>query len=66
MPQQKRSKPRGSKKAFVIGRDAFAQISAVEGITLKPEMNKRAAKARREGLSPEEYRREIVRAHRNG
>lgn len=64
MPQPKRSNPKSGKKSFVIGRDAFAKISAVEGIRLTPQMKKRAAKASRDGLSADAYRREIIRAHR--
>jgi hypothetical protein len=40
------------------------KISAVEDIRLSPAMKKRAAEARSKGLSPDEYRRTIVRAHR--
>jgi hypothetical protein len=42
----------------------FTKISAVEGIRLKPAMKKRAAEAGSKGLSPEEYRKAIVRARR--
>jgi hypothetical protein len=66
MPKQKRSTGKGSKTGFVLGRAGFAKISAVEGIRLKPAMKKRAAEASSKGLSPEEYRKVIVRAHRKG
>jgi hypothetical protein len=49
---------------FVIGRAGFAKISAVEGIRLKPAMEKRAAEAASKGLSAEEYRESIVRSYR--
>ena len=51
-------------KGFVLGQAGFAKISAVEGIRLKPAMKKRAADASSKGLSPDEYRQVIVRAHR--
>ncbi len=63
MPKQKRSTGK-SKKGFVLGQAGFAKISAVEGIRLKPAMKKRAADASSKGLSPDEYRRVIVRAYR--
>ena len=52
------------KGGFVIGRESFGKISAVEGIRLTPAMKKRAADAERKGLSAEEYRRTIVRSYR--
>jgi len=52
------------KAGFVIGRDSFCNISAVEGIRLTPAMKKRAAGAERKGLSAEEFRRTIVRSYR--
>jgi hypothetical protein len=64
MPKQKRSTGKGSKTGFVLGHANFTKISAVEGIRLKPAMKKRAAEATSKGLSPEEYRKAIVRAHR--
>jgi hypothetical protein len=64
MPKQKRSTGRNSKTGFVLGQAGFAKISAVEGIRLSPAMKKRATEAGSKGLSPDEYRRAIVRAHR--
>jgi len=64
MPKQKRSSGKSSKTGFVIGRASFRKISAVEGIRLKPAMEKRAAEAASKGLSAEEYRRLIVRSYR--
>ena len=49
---------------FTLGRDAFARISAVEGIELTPEAQARAAEFDRRGLSGEERRRAIIKAHR--
>jgi len=64
MPKQKRSTGKSSKTGFVIGRTSFTKISAVEGIRLKPAMEKRAAEAASKGLSAEEYRKAIVRSYR--
>jgi hypothetical protein len=64
MPKQKRPTEKTSKMGFAIGRVGFAKISAVEGIRLKPAMEKRAAEAASKGLSAEEYRKVIVRAYR--
>jgi hypothetical protein len=64
MPKQTRSTGKNSKTDFVLGQAGFAKISAVEGIRLKPAMKKRAADASNKGLSPDEYRRTIVRAYR--
>jgi hypothetical protein len=64
MPKRKHSTTKSGKSGFVIGRAGFERISAVEGIQLKPAMEERAAEARRKGLSAEEYRKVIVRAHR--
>ncbi|MGA3064867.1 MAG: hypothetical protein ABSD90_16920 [Methylocystis sp.] len=44
-----------------LGRDRFAQISAVEGIALTQEMRATLDHFDREGLSAEERRRAIVR-----
>ena len=52
------------KTGFVLGQAGFAKISAVEGVRLRPAMKKRAAEASSMGLSPDEYRQVIVRAHR--
>ena len=52
--------------SVIIGRERFAAISAVEGIKLTPEMERRAADFAREGLKPEERIRAIVAAHRKG
>jgi hypothetical protein len=65
MTKTKRSDAKAKKKGgFVIGRDSFGKISAVEGIRLTPAMKKRASEAERKGLSAEEYRQTILRAHR--
>jgi hypothetical protein len=49
---------------LTIGRERFAKISAVEGIVLTRQMRSRIAEFDREGLSAEERRRAIIRAHR--
>ena len=64
MPTQKRSTGKSSKTGFIVGRAGFAKISAIEGIHLKPAMKDRAAEATSKGLSAEEYRKAIIRAHR--
>jgi hypothetical protein len=64
MPKQKRPTGKTNKTGFVIGHAGFAKISAVEGIRLKPMMEKRAAEARSRGLSAEETREAIIRAYR--
>jgi len=64
MPKRKRSTRKTSKTGFVLGRASFTKISAVEGIRLKPPMEKRAAEAASKGLSAEEYRKAIVRNYR--
>ena len=65
MPKAKRSGAKAKKKGgFVIGRNSFGKISAVEGIRLTPTMKKRATNAERKGLSAEEYRQTIERSYR--
>jgi hypothetical protein len=65
MSKPKQAGPKARKKgSFVIGRDSFGKISAVEGIRLTPAMKKRAADAERKGLSAEEHRRTIMRSYR--
>jgi hypothetical protein len=65
MPKTKQPDTKVKKKGgFVIGRDSFGKISAVEGIRLTPAMKKRAADAERKGLSAEEFRQTIMRSYR--
>jgi len=65
MSKPKRAGTKAKKKgSFVIGRDSFGKISAVEGIRLTPAMKKRATDAERKGLSAEEHRRTIMRSYR--
>ena len=49
---------------FMIGRVAFEKISAVEGIRPTEASRSRAIESELRGLSAEERRREIIRAHR--
>jgi hypothetical protein len=65
MPKTKPSSAKAKKKGgFVIGRDGFGKICAVEGVQLTPAMKKRAADAERKGLSAEEQRQTIMRSFR--
>jgi hypothetical protein len=65
MSKPKQAGTKAKKKGrFVIGRDSFGKISAVEGIRLTPAMKKRATDAERKGLSAEEHRRTIMRSYR--
>ena len=63
MAKQKDTSGKAGKTGFVVGAAGFAKISAVEGIRLSPAMKKRAAEAGSKGLTAEETRRAIIRAH---
>lgn len=52
------------REAYSIGRDPFVKISAVEGITPSNAALARAAEFERRGLTPEQRREAIIRAHR--
>ena len=62
------SKPSSSKKCpasgFVLGRDRFEKIMAIESITLTTEMKARQDGFERRGLTPAQRRREILKAYR--
>lgn len=64
MPKQKQPTGKSAKTGLVIGRAGFKKISAVEGIQLKPAMEKRAAEAKSKGLSAEEFRKAILHTYR--
>jgi hypothetical protein len=64
--QRPSKKQKQSQPGMIIGRERFAAISAVEGIKLTPEMERRVAEFDRKGLTPEERIRAIVAAHRKG
>ena len=67
MSKQRKSAGNSEKTGrFVIGRERFAKISAVEGIELTDAMKKRAEDKLTKGLSAEEYRRTIIGSHRKG
>jgi hypothetical protein len=64
---KKKRPPRTSSRGATtttIGRARFAKISAVEGIVLTPEMERRVAHFDRAGLSARERRESIIIAHR--
>jgi len=57
-----RSKPKaatGSEQGFILGRQSFAKISAVEGIHLTDSMKKDFREFERKGLSAEQRRQMI-------
>jgi hypothetical protein len=53
MRKQKQSIGKSGKSGFVVGRASFTKVSAVEGIQLKPAMEKRASEVKSKGLSTE-------------
>ncbi len=55
-----RSRPSLPSRGFVLGRERFARISAVEGIALTDEMRATLERFDREGLSADERRRAIL------
>jgi hypothetical protein len=66
MPISTKPKPRAKGAAarpFVLGAEAFAKISAVEGIKLTQEMKKRSAEFDKQGLTPAQRRRAIIKAY---
>jgi hypothetical protein len=64
MRKHESSKAQARTGGMTIGRKRFAAISAVDGIKLTPEMERRAAEFGRNGLTPDERIRVIVTAHR--
>jgi len=66
MPLQQKPPAKKRVAKVVIGRERFAKISAVEGITPSEAMQQRVARFDRLGLSAAERRREIIKAHRKG
>lgn len=57
---------RGKTKRLVIGRDAFAKISEVEGIRLTDDEKAMFEEFDRKKLSPEERRRAIIARFKRG
>jgi hypothetical protein len=64
MKKKRSSKTSSRGTATTIGRARFAKISAVEGIVLTPEMERRVAHFDWAGLSARERRESIIRAYR--
>jgi hypothetical protein len=63
---QKTTSKKAAGSGFVLGRDRFEKISAVEGIKLSGAMKKRIREADRKGLSADARRAAIIRAHSKG
>jgi hypothetical protein len=63
MANQKPTSKKAGNSGFVLGRERFAKISAVEGIKLSDSMKKRISESDRKGLSAEARRAAIIRAH---
>ena len=55
-----------AKAGFTLGRSGFANISAVEGIRLSSEMEKRFRDFDRDGLSASDRRKVIARTFAKG
>jgi hypothetical protein len=66
MASQKTTSKKTGNSGFVLGRERFAKISAVEGIELSGAMKKRISESDRKGLSAEARRAAIIRVHRDG
>jgi hypothetical protein len=64
MSNRKKPPQKASKTGYVIGRASFAKISSVEGIHLSAPMVARAKTSTAKGLTAEETRELIIRAHR--
>ncbi len=64
MGSQKDTSRKNKPSGFVIGRERFSKISAVEGIKLSGAMTKRISDSDRKGLSAAQRREAIIRAHR--
>ena len=57
---------RGATPGFTLGRKGFAKISAVEGICLSADMEKRFQDFDRQGLMAGDRRKSIARAFAKG
>lgn len=57
-----RSPRENGKTGYTLGRKGFAKISAVEGVRLSSEMEKRFGEFDRQGLSASDRRKAIARA----
>jgi hypothetical protein len=56
----RKSRERNGRLGFTIGHEAFARISAVEGLHFSAEMKKVLQELDRRGLSPESRRRVLA------
>jgi hypothetical protein len=63
MSSRKNTPAKIKPSGFVIGRKRFSKISAVEGIELSGAMKRRISDSDRKGLSAEQRRAAIIRAH---
>jgi hypothetical protein len=60
---------RKKRKAFaqkVLGSDAFAAISAVEGLSLSENSRRRLERLRRSSLTPDQRRAKVIQAYTSG
>ena len=57
---------RAARPGFILGRKGFAKISAVEGIRLSADMEKRFRDFDRQGVSASDRRKSIARAFTKG
>jgi hypothetical protein len=64
MRTPKKTSTESKTSGFVIGRERFLKISAVEGIKPSEAMTKRAREFDRKALSAEQRGEAIIRAHR--
>jgi hypothetical protein len=55
--------PKPSPKPHVVGREAFAAITAVEGLSMGHGGKKRAAAAEAQNLTTAQRRAEVIRAY---
>ena len=56
-------KTRAGNSGYILGREAFAYISAVEGLVVNRGMEETFRKFDRDDLSPDERRRELIRIY---
>lgn len=64
VPTKRQAKNGRTETSYIVGRDSFDRISAVEGIVPSGEARKRAQEFERRGLSAEERRAAIIAVHR--
>jgi hypothetical protein len=66
MARSKKISRRAVSGQYIIGRERFDKISAVEGIKPSAQMKECEAEHDRKGLSAEQRRQSIIDAHRKG